>query len=95
MDAKEVGMKVKEFAEALVEKHVSPLALNQEDNQHFVDWLGSALIMQGCMLLLEAGCPPQIVLSRAVGCVKSFEKAQLEEAQKPDASSLIMPGRGN
>lgn len=91
MNAKEVGTKVKEFAEALVEKHVNVTKLHQEDNQHFIDWLGSALIMQGCMLLLEAGCPANIVLTRAVSCVKSFEKAQADEALNPK-SNIVLTG---
>jgi len=97
MDAKEVGEKVKEFAEKLVDENVQITKLQMDENTQFIDHLGSALIMQGCMLMLEAGCPPNIVLSRAVGCVKGFQKHKAEEALEEDRkSSIIMPGgRGN
>ena len=83
MDAKEVGEKVKEFAEKLVEENVQVTKLRMDENTLFIDHLGTALIMQGCMLMLEAGCPTNIVLSRAVGCVKGFQKKQAVEATKP------------
>ena len=93
MDAKEVGEKVKELAEKLIEENVKLTALDMNENTQFIDWLGSALIMQGCMVMLEAGCPPDIVLSRAVGCVKSFQKNAAHEALSEDGKpKIIMPG---
>lgn len=95
MDAKEVGTKVKEFAEQLVEENVHLTKLNMDENTQFVDWLGSSLIMEGTMLMLEAGCPPDIVLKRSAACIASFLKAK-EEEKKDDASKLILVGgRGN
>lgn len=91
MDAKEVGELVKEFAEKLVEENVKITKLNMDENTQFVDWLGSALIMQGTMLMLEAGCPADIVLKRSMSCVVSFLKAK-EEAAKEDPKKLILVG---
>lgn len=93
MNAKEVGEKVKEFAEKLVEENVQITKLQMDENTQFIDNLGSALIMQGCMLMLEAGCPHDIVLSRAVACVKSYRMQSARTALEEDAKSKILPGR--
>lgn len=74
MDAKETGEAVKAFAEKLIDDNVRVTTLDMDDNTRFVDNLGSALIMQGCVTMLEAGCPPEIVLQRAVACVKGWKK---------------------
>jgi len=96
MDAKEIGELVQEFAEKLVEDNIHVTKLDMNENTQFVDHLGSALIMQGCMLMLEAGCPPDIVLSRAVACVKSFHVSQAQEALEADAKpKIILTGKGN
>lgn len=97
MNAKEVGEKVQEFAEKMVEDNVQITKLEMDENTQFIDHLGSALIMQGCMLMLEAGCPPNIVLSRAVGCVKSYQMHQAKESLDADSKpQIIMPGgKGN
>jgi hypothetical protein len=98
MDAKKVGLKVKKFAESLIRDNVTSVKgdtnVQMDENTQFVDWLGSALIMQGCMIMLEAGCPSEIVLSRAVGCIKSFRRNEAEEAIEKDSKSkqLIITG---
>lgn len=97
MDAKEIGLLVKEFAEKLVEDNVKLTTLDMDDNTRFVDWLGSALIMQGTMLMLEAGCPSDIVLTRAISCVKSWEKDHAVETLAEESQNrIILPGgKGN
>jgi hypothetical protein len=91
MNAKEVGLAVQEFADNLVEENVKLTTLRMDDNTTFIDHLGSALIMEGTMLMLEAGCPPDIVLKRSAACIASFLKSKEEEA-KEDPKKLILVG---
>ena len=95
MDAKEIGLLVKEFAEKLIGDNLEPGGLSMNESTQLVDHLGTALIMQGCMVMLEAGCPPDIVLNRAVMCVKGFRKQEAQQAiaeDKAAKSKIILTG---
>jgi len=76
--AKIVGQVVMQCAETLVEHHTDE-SKSEKENVEALGAIGSVFIVQGSMLMLDAGCPEDIVISCVVACVESFKSRQLQE----------------
>lgn len=92
MEAKEIGEAVKEFSEGLIRHALvdEGKGLTNEAKIRFIDWLGSALIMEGASIMVEAGAPPDVVLSRAVAVCTSRMKQQAQESVEASVKESLI-----
>jgi uncharacterized cupredoxin-like copper-binding protein len=86
------GALVAEFTQETVELVQTLAQGNEQVLVRGFDSLGSAMIIKGAEIMLQAGAPPEFVLQRAAAVVKEFRTAELKTELENASKGRIILG---
>jgi len=84
---------IKQFAHDLVAANLNKVNPDPKTDLQTIDWIGTSLLMQGAVVLMQAGCPPQVVMQRVHAAAMELQQALGGGAAPPPAepkSKLIV-----